>query len=46
MIPTTATHTDARGMPVAGVGEFPFYPTPCCGAPASISDGPMYCKEC
>ncbi len=50
-----ATHRDALGMPVAfcdlsfGEGEpdlFPYHPTPCCGASASISDGPMYCKSC
>jgi hypothetical protein len=52
-VPTTAspyhpsaTHRDALGMPVAGVDSFPFHPTPCCGAAASISDGPMYCKAC
>ena len=46
----TATHTDALGMPVAGLGEgsWPFHPTPCCGAAASISDPEygMYCKAC
>lgn len=42
----TATHVDALGMPVAGVDGFPYHPTPCCGASASISDGPMYCKGC
>lgn len=52
-VPTTAnayhpsaTHVDALGMPVAGVETWPFHPTPCCGASASISDGPMYCKAC
>jgi hypothetical protein len=52
-VPTTAsqhhpsaTHVDVLGMPVAGVDEFPFHPTPCCGAAASVSDGPMYCKAC
>jgi hypothetical protein len=54
-VPTTgapihpsATHLDALGMPVAGVGRFPFHPTPCCGAAASISDPAygMYCKAC
>lgn len=52
-VPTTgspfharATHRDALGMPVAGVGDWPYHPTPCCGASASISDGPMYCKAC
>jgi hypothetical protein len=56
-VPTTAsefhasaTHVDALGMPVA-FSEFdgekwPYHPTPCCGAAASISDGPMYCKGC
>lgn len=56
-VPTTAapfhpkaTHVDAIGMPVA-FGEYDgetwtYYPTPCCGAAASISDGPMYCKAC
>jgi hypothetical protein len=52
----SATHVDQRGMPVAfsryqrRVDEaeeaWPFHPTPCCGAAASISDGPMYCKKC
>lgn len=53
----TATHADVLGMPVAfcdlsfGEGEpdlFPFHPTPCCGAAASISDPAfgMYCKSC
>jgi hypothetical protein len=46
----TATHVDALGMPVAIYRDedfsFPFHPTPCCGASASISDGPMYCKGC
>jgi len=42
----SATHVDALGMPVAGVDDFPFHPTPCCGASASISDGAMYCKAC
>lgn len=47
-----ATHADALGMPVAiytdedDGSEFPYHPTPCCGAGASISDGPMYCKAC
>ena len=41
------THTDANGTPTAGIASgFPFHPTPCCNAAASISDGPMYCKEC
>jgi hypothetical protein len=48
----SATHLDALGMPVAfvdnddGIGPWPYHPTPCCGASASISDGPMYCKGC
>lgn len=44
----SATHADALGMPVAGLGEWPFHPTPCCGASASISDPEygMYCKGC
>jgi hypothetical protein len=50
----TATHRDALGMPVAfsepfpGEGKFPYHPTPCCGAAASISDPEygMYCKAC
>lgn len=48
----SATHVDALGMPVAIYKdeddgyEFPYHPTPCCGAAASISDGPMYCKRC
>jgi hypothetical protein len=50
----SATHVDALGMPVAiyrdewqgRVTEHPYHPTPCCGAAASISDGPMYCKAC
>lgn len=52
----TATHIDALGMPVRisthdyGDGHpaetYTFHPTPCCGAAASISDGPMYCKAC
>lgn len=54
----SATHIDALGMPVAFfvadrivdgrqvASEWPFHPTPCCGASASISDGPMYCKAC
>lgn len=46
----TATHVDALGMPVAFgsyEGEtWSYHPTPCCGAAASISDGPMYCKAC
>lgn len=47
-----ATHADASGLPVAFSpgwrGEEPsaYHPTPCCGAAASISDGPMYCKAC
>lgn len=47
-----ATHRDALGMPVAFSQPFPddapwpYHPTPCCGAAASISDGPMYCKAC
>jgi len=50
-----ATHQDALGMPVAftyyavseGITEkWAYHPTPCCGAAASISDGPMYCKAC
>jgi hypothetical protein len=54
-VPTTAnpfhpsaTHIDAIGMPVAFSkrNNWPFHPTPCCGASASISDGPMYCKGC
>jgi len=46
---STATHRDALGMPVAGVGgDWPYHPTPCCGAAASISDPEygMYCKAC
>jgi hypothetical protein len=46
----TATHVDALGMPVAfgrfEDHEWTYHPTPCCGAAASISDGPMYCKAC
>ena len=49
----TATHADALGMPVAFTDPHPldgqrwtYHPTPCCGASASISDGPMYCKAC
>ena len=51
----TATHIDALGLPVAygrfeygdgQVEEWSYLPTPCCGASASISDGPMYCKSC
>ena len=54
-VPTTAspyhasaTHVDALGMPVAFTksDNWPYHPTPCCGAAASISDGPMYCKGC
>lgn len=54
-VPTTAspfhpsaTHIDALGMPVAfsEADNWPYHPTPCCGAAASISDGPMYCKRC
>ena len=54
-VPTTAsayhasaTHVDALGMPVvfSERDNFPFHPTPCCGAAASINDGPMYCKAC
>lgn len=56
-VPTSAspfhesvTHVDALGMGVAaGVGgDWPFYPTPCCGAAASISDPEygMFCKAC
>lgn len=48
-----ATHVDVLGMPVAfsdimgdGSEMWPYHPTPCCGASASISDGPMYCKGC
>jgi len=47
-----ATHVDALGMPVAysqahpDDPAWPYHPTPCCGAAASISDGPMYCKAC
>lgn len=54
ILPTTAaefhpsaTHIDALGMPVAFTSDdWPYHPTPCCGASASISDGPMYCKRC
>lgn len=49
----TATHVDALGMPVAYGGHpddepWPYHPTPCCGAAASISDPEygMYCKAC
>lgn len=49
----SVTHVDATGMPVAfwngpgaPEGGQPFYATPCCGAAASINDGPMYCKKC
>lgn len=49
----TTTHVDSTGMPVAfyrGPGApaegLSTYPTPCCGAAASIDDGPMYCKAC
>jgi len=52
-VPTTAaeihpsaTHLDALGMPVAGIGTFPFHPTPCCGAAASCGEWGMYCKAC
>ena len=45
---SSATHVDALGMPVAfsELDAWPYHPTPCCGASASISDGPMYCKGC
>lgn len=57
---SSATHIDALGMPVAfsvsdlvidgrqSVEEWPYHPTPCCGAAASISDPEygMYCKAC
>ena len=50
----SATHVDALGMPVAFNRPFgdeapwPYHPTPCCGASASISDPEygMYCKKC
>jgi hypothetical protein len=49
----STTHVDARGMPVGywyGDPSKPegwsYHPTPCCGAAASINDGPMYCKKC
>lgn len=52
-----ATHIDVLGMPVAWpeyppelqevLGDaLPYHPTPCCGACATIDDGPMYCKGC
>lgn len=50
---SAATHVDAAGMPVAfyrgpGAPEdgWAVLVTPCCGAAASIDDGPMYCKKC
>jgi hypothetical protein len=46
---SSATHVDALGMPVAFTDEnWPYHPTPCCGASASIfcDDGTMYCKSC
>ncbi len=52
-VPTTAapfhpraTHVDALGMPVAGLGSWPYHPTPCCGASASCGEWGMYCKAC
>lgn len=54
-VPTTsspfhasATHIDALGMPVAFTenDNWPYHPTPCCGASASIGDWGMYCKGC
>jgi hypothetical protein len=42
-----ATHTDANGNPVVFAPDgTPYHPTPCCGGPASINDGPMFCKRC
>jgi hypothetical protein len=51
---SSATHVDALGMPVAysqahpDDAPWPYHPTPCCGAAASISDPDygMYCKGC
>lgn len=51
---SSATHVDALGMPVRIYhdpeldSDFPYHPTPCCGASASISDPEygMYCKGC
>ena len=55
-VPTTgapfherATHTDALGMPVAfsKLDDWPYHPTPCCGAAASCDEtATMYCKRC
>ncbi len=47
---SSATHKDALGMPVVIYRdddyEFPFHPTPCCGAAASCGEWGMYCKRC
>lgn len=52
-VPTTpapihesATHIDALGMPVAGVGKHPFHPTPCCGAAMTYHEIYPCCKAC
>lgn len=51
----SATHKDALGMPVAFTTPnpdwpedkpWPYHPTPCCGAAASISTDTMFCKAC
>ncbi len=46
---SSATHIDALGMPVAFTKKdnWPYHPTPCCGAAASCSEYcEMYCKAC
>ena len=52
-VPTTsspfhksATHVDALGMPVAFSDDWPFHPTPCCGAAATFHDSDLCCKRC
>ena len=34
------------GRVIEGTGGDTYHPTPCCGAAASVNDGPMYCKGC
>lgn len=46
---SSATHVDAIGMPVAFTksDDWPYHPTPCCGAGASCDEyATMYCKAC
>lgn len=49
----STTHVDALGMPVAfytdehaGGKQWPYHPTPCCGASAKGCDGYIGCRAC